>query len=91
MTDKNELNKLLRLNAYSKCKEAIDYFIDSKVVESSTLSFFQEFWNSLMSLIEAGKKHFYKEGSVEVKGNKIIPPKQPTESGIDNRENKITR
>ena len=132
ISDKNELNKLLRLDAYSRCKASIESLIGQDDLENSskseidteqskdeslitnkdlesqtlantnksnlenssqsgidyldteTLNFFQELWNSLMSLINADEKHFYKEekSSVELKENKIIPPKQPTENKI---------
>ena len=139
ISDKNELNKLLRLDAYSKCKTSIETIfgqgelkntskseistkqegseelsasniadnskniskseinrslsgtdfenknvVSSAPLDTQTLNFFQELWNSLMSLINADEKHFYKEekSSVELKENKIIPPKQPTENKI---------
>ena len=75
INNKNELIKLLKLDAVLQAEKAINQFIDSKAVDSQTLNWFQKLWNHIVNgtFIANNWGWFFKEKKVSLLPNKFIP------------------
>ena len=91
ITDKNELTKLLKLDAVLQAQKAIDQFIDSKALEKTTLNWFEQRWNSLVqgTWIASKLGLFFKEKNVKlpIKSNRFIPKLDEFEDKKNEKKN----